>query len=175
MELLQVTSSSEPLVFTCGDDDLDDFVMNDSRRYHQSLLAETFLLKDSDDDTLAYFTLLNDKISAESFDDKTSFNRFRRRLFVNSKRLRAYPSIKIGRLAVQKFHARKGYGSNMLDFIKMLIMSNRYSGCRFMTVDAYKDAIPFYEKNGFIRISENVSDKETCLMVYDLLSVAVKS
>lgn len=174
MELLQVTTSSEPIVFTCGDDDLDDFVMNDSRQYHQSLLAETFLLK-SDDDALAYFTLLNDKISAESFDDRASFNRFRKRLFVNSKRLRAYPSIKIGRLAVQKGHARKGYGSNLLDLIKILIMSNRYSGCRFMTVDAYKDAVPFYEKNGFVRIGENAADKDTCLMVYDLLTVAVKS
>ena len=88
MELLQVTTSCEPIVFTCGDDDLDDFIMNDSKQYHQSLLAETFLLK-SGDDALAYFTLLNDKISAESFDDKASFNRFRKRLFVNSKRLTA--------------------------------------------------------------------------------------
>ena len=29
MELLQVTSSSEPIVFTCGDDDLDDFEDDD--------------------------------------------------------------------------------------------------------------------------------------------------
>ena len=137
-------------------------------------MAETFLLK-SGDDALAYFTLLNDKISAESFDDKASFNRFRKRLFVNSKRLRAYPSIKIGRLAVQENHARKGHGSNLLDLIKILVMSNRYSGCRFMTVDAYKDAVPFYEKNGFVRISESVSSKDTCLMVYDLLTVAVQS
>ena len=44
-----------------------------------------------------------------------------------------------------------------------------------MTVDAYKDAVPFYEKNGFVRISESVSSKDTCLMVYDLLTVAVQS
>ena len=38
-----------------------------------------------------------------------------------------------------------------------------------MTVDAYKDAVPFYEKNGFIRVSSSFSKNGTCLMVYDLI------
>ena len=96
---------------------------------------------------------------------------FRKKTFVNSKRLKAYPAIKIGRLAVHKDHSRRGYGSQIVDFIKTLVMSNRYSGCRFMTVDAYRDVIPFYEKNGFIRINDHLAENGTCLMIYDLTAV----
>jgi GNAT superfamily N-acetyltransferase len=168
MELLQVTVSTRPIKFTCGDEDLDDFITNDACNYHANLLSETFLLQTSGLN-LAYFTLLNDKVGLDSFDDQTSFNRFRKKRFANSKRLKAYPAIKIGRLAVHKDFLRMGYGSKLLDLIKALIMSNRYAGCRFMTVDAYKDAVPFYEKNGFIRVSSSFSKNGTCLMVYDLI------
>jgi GNAT superfamily N-acetyltransferase len=169
MELFQVTVSTGPIEFTCGDEDLDDFIINDACDYHTNLLSETFILKTSDVN-LGYFTLLNDKVGLEAFDDRTSFNRFRKKRFVNSKRLKAYPAIKIGRLAVHQDYSRNGYGSLLLDTIKTLIISNRYSGCRFMTVDAYKDVIPFYEKNGFIRINSSIADNGTCLMVYDLIS-----
>ena len=88
---------------------------------------------------------------------------------MNSKRFKAYPAIKIGRLAVHEDYSRHGYGSKLLDLIKTLVISNRYSGCRFMTVDAYKDVIPFYEKNGFVRINSSLAKNGTCLMIYDLL------
>ena len=169
MELLQLTVSTGPIEFTCGDEDLDDFIINDACDYHTNLLSETYILQTSDVN-LAYFTLLNDKVGIESFDDRASFNRFRKKRFVNSKRLKAYPAIKIGRLAIHKDYSRKGHGSKLIDLIKGMILSKRYSGCRFMTVDAYKDVIPFYEKNGFIRINSSLADNGTCLMVYDLIS-----
>ena len=84
MELLQVTVSTRPIKFTCGDEDLDDFITNDACNYHANLLSETFLLQTSGLN-LAYFTLLNDKVGLDSFDDQTSFNRFRKKRFANSK------------------------------------------------------------------------------------------
>ena len=37
---------------------------------------------------IGYFSLANDRISVTDFEDKTAFNRFRRRRFVNEKRRR---------------------------------------------------------------------------------------
>ena len=54
MELIQVTVSTKPIKFTCGDVDLDDFIINDACDYHTNLLSETFLLHTSDIN-LAYF------------------------------------------------------------------------------------------------------------------------
>lgn len=44
--------------------------------------------------------------------------------------------------------------------------------CRFLTVDAYLDAVPFYEKNGFRRMNAEDDDPHTRLMYYDLMDLA---
>ena len=46
------------------------------------------------------------------------------------------------------------------------------TGCRFLTVDAYLDAVPFYEKNGFHRMNAEDNDPHTRLMYYDLMDIA---
>jgi hypothetical protein len=33
--------------------------------------------------------------------------------------------------------------------IKMFVATQQQSGCRFFTVDAYRNAPPFYDKNNF--------------------------
>ena len=172
MIMEQIIASSEVGEFDCGDPDLNGFIMEDAVDYHNNQLAESYLLKDGGK-TVAYVTLLNDRVSVDSFDDKTSFNRFRRQHFEKSKRLKAYPAVKVGRLAVRNTLVRRGYGSILLDFVKLLIALKRFSGCRFMTVDAYDRAVSFYEKNGFVPIKKPSAEGKTCLMCYDLMSVTV--
>jgi hypothetical protein len=48
--------------FNCGDADLNDFLLNDALNYQNELLAVTYLLIDGDQ-TVAFFSLLNDRIS----------------------------------------------------------------------------------------------------------------
>ncbi|MCQ2225529.1 MAG: GNAT family N-acetyltransferase, partial [Paludibacteraceae bacterium] len=46
------------------------------------------------------------------------------------------------------------------------------TGCRFLTVDAYLDAVPFYEKNGFsLLTTEDEDSTYTRLMYFDLDSL----
>ena len=48
----------------------------------------------------------------------------------------------------------------------MLAVSNvleNKTGCRFLTVDAYAAAVPFYEKNGFIPLNNEDVDSATRL------------
>lgn len=79
--------------FDCGDNDLNDFILNESYLYRNELLAVTYVIEDKQGNVLAYFSLANDKISITEFEDKTEFNRFKKR-FKNSKRLKSYPAVK---------------------------------------------------------------------------------
>jgi len=49
----------------------------------------------------------------------------------------------------------------------MFTHGNR-TGCRFITVDAYHDAVGFYQKSGFDFISEKDQNDATRSMYYDL-------
>ena len=62
-------------------------------------------------------------------------------------------------------------GSILLDFLKRYFMSDNKTGCRFITVDAYRTAEPFYQKNGFLYLSSADEEKPTRLMFYDLINI----
>lgn len=62
-------------------------------------------------------------------------------------------------------------GSQILEFIKTLFTNNNRTGCRFITVDAYRAALSFYEKNGFKYLTENDLNEDTRLMYYDLKKI----
>jgi len=51
--------------------------------------------------------------------------------------------------------------------IAYFIIDNK-TGCRFITVDAYRNAIPFYEKNGFLPLQVKDEGEHTRLMFFDL-------
>lgn len=45
------------------------------------------------------------------------------------------------------------------------------TGCRFITVDAYANAIPFYVRNGFVPLNDDDKDEPTRLLYFDLNEV----
>lgn len=159
--------------FDCGDADLNDFILNDALLYRKERLAVTytFVHQENSNDVAAYFCLANDRISLADFDTKTKYNRFSRR-FVNEKRLKSYPAVKIGRLGVAQSMKGMSIGSLLLDFIKSYFLIENKTGCRFITVDAYADAIPFYLKNGFVPLNEDDKDDTTRLLYFDLNDVS---
>lgn len=103
--------------------------------FAEALLAITYIFEDKEK-VLAYFSLANDRISISDFDNKTDFNRFRRHRFVNTKRLKSYPAVKICRLGVSEDCKGKGVGSGLLDVIKDFVTISNKIGCRFLTVDS---------------------------------------
>ena len=133
--------------FDCGDEDLNSFILEEAPLYRKALLAVTYVVEDSESGkVLAYFSLANDKVSLSDFESKTEFNRFRKhrcRLAVDN--------------AVRSLHL----GSYLVKFIKSYFVADNKTGCRFLTVDAYADAIPFYLKNGFIPLNEDDAGQAT--------------
>lgn len=167
MRLVRLEELDKIKPFNCGDADLNGFLCEDATYYHQQLLANTFVLE-NEERTIAYFCLLNDKISQTTI-AKNLWRKLRKEL-PHEKHLGSYPAVKIGRLAVSLQHKGEGLGTDIVSAIKQMLVNNTtISACRFLTVDAYKNALPFYLKNGFRLLVNNIEDESyTVPMYFDL-------
>ena len=159
--------------FNCGDRDLNDYITNRATLFDQYMLAVSYTCIDSGTkQILAYFSLANDKIATSDFPSMTEFNRFRRKQgFPNEKRLKSYPAVKLCRLAVDICAKNQKLGTLIINYIKSMFVISNKTGCRFITVDAYLAAIPFYEKNGFHMMNLEDDDPHTRLMYFDLMDL----
>ncbi len=170
LDIFRLKSDETVKTFDCGDDDLNDFILNESFAYRKALLAVSYVVVDKaeTDKVIGYFSLANDRVSLSDFENKTEFNRFRKKRFVNEKRLKSYPAAKICRLGVDLSMKGQSLGSFLLDFIKSYFVVDNKTGCRFLTVDAYADALPFYLKNGFVPLNNEDENSATRLLYFDL-------
>ncbi len=166
-EFLPLKAETDIKPFKCKDNDLNEFLFDDSRKYLTDLMAVTYLLEDlSYKRTVAYFSLLNDKITFDP-EQRSIWNKLSRRI-ANAKRRKHYPAVKIGRLAISEEYAGHGLGRDITRLIKFMFTHGNRTGCRFITVDAYQNAIGFYLKCGFDFISEKDKNEPTRSMYYDL-------
>ncbi len=98
--------------FECGDTesdiDISNFLKDDALDYQEHHIANTYLFFEDDQTIAAYFCISNDCLNDEG-QGNNIWNRFHRKQKIpNEKRIRQYPSIKIGRLAVHSKY--KGTG-----------------------------------------------------------------
>lgn len=174
--LKRLTTENNILPFDCGDDDLNEFLLVNAIQYQKQLLAVTYYLE-TDNETVVFFSLSNDKITA--IENNKSFWRKIRNLFPHSKHRKDYPAVKIGRLGVDKKFQSSGtrMGSHILDYIKYWMITDNKTGCRFITVDAYRNSVSFYLKNGFSFMGKDEKDRyengkdDTIAMYFDLMSI----
>ena len=173
ISILLLTEGYSIKPFDCEDEDLNDFLFNEATPYQKELLATTFVME-NDEQTLGYYSLLNDSLQLreDMFASKSQFRKFLRELMPYPKRhLKTIPALKIGRLAIDKTFKGKGLGSViMANIISKCIKMNEEQACRLITVDAYKQAVPFYQKMGFKFLIEGDKDDTTRLMFLDLTS-----
>lgn len=161
------------LPFDCGDADLNGFLLENNkevpnaRHHNNELLAVTYLIEDSDKkQTIAYFSLLNDKIE-RNITDESIWNKLSRSI-PNIKRRKSQPAVKIGRLAVSIIYQGEGWGKQIIQFLKQWFTTNNKTGCRYITVDALASKVDFYKKYGFKNLVNPSMNDETVLMYYDL-------
>ena len=171
-EVRKLSVDEQVKSFNCGDSDLNDFILNEAAPYRKAMLAVTYVFEDKiTKQTAAFFSLANDKVSLSDFESKTEFNRFRKNKFVNEKRLRSYPAVKLCRFGVDESLKGQSIGTILLRFIKSYFVIDNKTGCRFITVDAYANAIPFYLRNGFVPLNDVDKDEPTRLLYFDLNEV----
>ena len=108
--------------FDCGDDDLNEFLAVDAMSYRKQMLANTFVLED-DEQTIAYYSLLNDKISNSSV-PKNLWRKLRNTI-PHEKHFSSYPAVKIGRLAVSLACKQGGIGTRLVAGIKQMLVAQQ--------------------------------------------------
>ena len=158
--------------FDCGDSDLNEFLVQDAKRYSSELLAVTYLVLDKEN-LAAFFSVQNDKLMRDFGAFKAAWNRINRQI-PNEKRKAGYPSVKLGRLGVANEYQRTRLGTQILDWLKILFITENRTGCRFITIDAYNkpNVLKFYQRNGFSFLTDEDEAQKTRLLYFDLKPVA---
>lgn len=153
--------------FHCSDDFLNQFLRRKAKKHQNELLAVTYLVIDDNKNIVGYYSLSSAEMPA------TDIVRSR---FANGKLYHAYPAIKIGRFAIDEKYNGHGYGTEIINLIKVQFSENAYQqiGSRFLLVDAYNDdkVLNFYnKKNDFEFWTNEDKNSKTRLMYFDLKTV----
>ena len=176
--------------FSCGESDLDEFFSKDCLINQSRLLGKTYLfcLKDQPETIVTAFSLSNDSIRLTNRITDEYKEQFLDDTDLHDKSLKRFPAVLIGRLGTNKDFAGQGYGTAIMDFIKVLFRTNNRTGCRFLIVDALNrtETLHYYEKNDFhyLIADERLEAKymgigvgrlplNTRLMYFDLLKIKV--
>ena len=75
--------------FDCGDQDLNDFIIHESWPYLKARLSVTYIYESVIGKVDAFISLANDRVSMSDFENKSDFNRFRKKDFLMQKELKA--------------------------------------------------------------------------------------
>lgn len=129
--------------FDCGDTDLNGFLRDDAYPLQQQGLAFCYVAV-SDGDIVGYIALACDAIPLDGDEKKT--------IKTDKSRIpRTVPCLKVGRLAAVKSLQKNGIGKFLMSiaYDKAVKLSSM-AGCRFLSVDAYPAAEPFYISLGFV-------------------------
>lgn len=161
--------------FDCGDPDLNEYFRQDSIYYRSELMTQTYCFYregSKQAKSAALIDFCNDSLARNLIPKRDI------RLINNRKRgYRSFPALKITRLGVAGDLHGKNIGSRLLDTVKLFFVTDNRSGCRFLTVDAYRAARGFYEKNGFVPAllpgEEENPQSPTLPMFYDLHRIIV--
>ncbi|MDN3582797.1 GNAT family N-acetyltransferase [Mucilaginibacter flavus] len=164
--------------FECGEDEISNFLIEDALFYQTERMANTYLFLKDDLTIVAYFSISNDCLIDWGEDFKftnTDFNRLHRKASIpNSKRIRQYPAVKVGRLGVASKYQGSGLAYELMDFIKGFSTFNQNPACRLLLLDALNKErqLKYYKNNGFEHFLLNDIEDKTRIMYYDLEKIS---
>lgn len=157
--------------FDCGNPDLNDYFRNDAMRNKDALVGQPYFLYHADDDyhtPVALLDLCNDAVRKNGSKQQPGY--LEAAEIESEKQFAFLPAVKITRFGVNLPFQKIGIGSNSLNMVKVLFITDNRTGCRFLTVDAYNrpETLNFYLKNEFKFFTEKDKDKNTRAMFFDL-------
>jgi len=164
IELISEKHKSLLESFKTDNFELKQFLLEDALGNQEIGISYTYLwFYRKNNELVAYITLLADAIHVHG----TLLGRSFLEKGVGYKTL---PALKVGRLCVHKDYTGQGIGTLTTDFAmkKLIAINEQVSvGCRFLIVDAKKDAIHFYKKMDFQVLKAR--EKGTLPMYRDML------
>ncbi len=153
--------------FDCGDRDLNEFLTKDQvSRYETEGLGSTYLVYLQDEGRLvAYFTVCTDTLRVEYLKTVKSFKP------LSGIKLESIPSVKIGRLAVDRWYWGRDIGTHLLHYIAGMVMETGIAA-RLLTLQATPRSVGFYQRMGFELTTETRRERgrDNRTMFFDLWS-----
>jgi ribosomal protein S18 acetylase RimI-like enzyme len=125
LSIIRLSPTHTFLPFDCSDSDLNEFLLRDSKDYLTKLLSVTYIIE-YNQQTIAFFSVSNDKISIEQFESNRGFKRIIQSVLPQSKHYKSYPAVKLGRFAVHREFQKYGLGTQLLDYLKGMLIRNRW-------------------------------------------------
>jgi ribosomal protein S18 acetylase RimI-like enzyme len=144
--------------------ELRDFLIEDAIDNQEMEISSTYLFFHNPSNKLAgYVTVLSDAVRIHGTHLGKAFSD-------QGVPYKTLPAMKIARMCVDEGFKRKGIGTNMLLFaMGRLVAVNEHCGCRFLIVDAKRDAIHFYKRFSFQVLKEK--EKGTLPLYYDMFNI----
>ncbi len=161
------------LTEACTDRDLEEFLHCDAEKHYLDKIAITYSLTEESAPhfPLGFVTLQNDAIIINNKDEFLEE--------VKNYSYQSFPAVKIGRLGIHVKLQGKKLGSLLLNMVKEMMVTENRTGCRFLTVDAWRNkkqkinVSSFYSKNGFKLLALREKTSSTVPMYFDLADVSI--
>lgn len=133
--------------FTCGIDEMDNYLKHYASQDIKRRLAVCYVIADKDNDVIGYYTLSSNSIDLTDLPDDLS----------KSLKYTEIPVIIIGRLAVHQDYQRNKLGQTLLiDALKRIVEISALVGSHAVIVDPINEmAEKFYKKFGFIVLKDS--------------------
>jgi len=153
--------------FCCGDEawhrDLDDFLRDDAMHEGSTRLSITYVFWDEGSNPVAFVALSTGQIQNQANKEGPQV--------LDGTHYHSISALLIARLAVDRRHQGKGYGSTILAWIRDMALSLPI-GCRFLALHVDREnaaATEFYRKQGFFKPPYVKAHHNRQLMLYDLV------
>ncbi len=150
--------------FVSGDSEgVDFYFAQEAKNFEEQKLARNycFTLKSNPGKIVCAFALSNDGIRKEILSNSARRKISKGIPFEKTRKIDTFPAVLIGQFGISEDFHDMGIGSQTLDFIKIWLTEKTYpTGFRFIIVDARKDALKFYEKNGFALVYKKESEEK---------------
>ena len=140
LDIRKLNLSDDIGYFDCGNSDLNEYIRYQALEQQDEGSSTTYLARHGSD-VVGFISLAMSSLSVENVE---RWHLFKASHYQN------FPSLMIGRLAVDKKHQRQDCGTELCKFAVANAMELRDRiGCQFVIVNAKPDSIGFYEKTGF--------------------------
>lgn len=156
--------------FDSGEPELDKFLnTKEVEEYEEEKLGSTWLVF-YEGRLTAYYTIGTDSLRIEYLDEKKLSGRHVKEGAI---RVESFPSLKIGRLAVQREFQGQGIGRLLIRRIAAIAYESS-TAVRLLTVNAKQGSVDFYEKCGFemTREVKRERNRRERTMYLDLLAIS---
>jgi GNAT superfamily N-acetyltransferase len=164
LQFIKLNDRVDLTSFTCGDEIIDSFLMNDAKEFQKDHIAKTYLFY-LEGTLVSFVSLANGCIDAAYVEPRSGRQEFQPQ---------KYPALLIAQMGTHKNFQKKGIGEIMLNFsFAIALQLCEIVGCRVVRVDASKREpyiVDFYRKYGLFEQFGRM-DQDTVNMLRDIKNI----